>query len=110
MLRGRSEERENHEFISKARSRRRTFRGLGGGQPMRRFVRRGRAAKCPLRDIVTKRGSPRVTNRVTGARRVTRGAAPEGEKPAAGRSRAGADENIFGAGRGMKLVTVSVEV
>jgi hypothetical protein len=55
---------------------------------------------------VTKLGSVRVTNRVTGAQLVTRGAAQEVEKPVA----CGAEELFFGVGRGMKIVTVSVEV
>jgi len=71
---------------------------------------RGRAERRQPLDLVTNSGSTRVTNRVTGTRRVTRAAASEGEKPAAGASRAGAGENFFGAGRGMKLVTVNVEV
>ena len=101
---------ENHGFLSKARSRRRNFRGLGGSRRMCGLERRGRAALRQPRDLVTNSDSPLVTNRVTGARRVTRGAVPEGEKPAAGASRAGTGENFFGAGRGMKLVTVCVEV
>ena len=67
--------------------------------------------------MVTNRGSPRVTNRGTGALRVTRGAGRKGkkgrvkgEKTVVGLPRDAADENFFKAGRGMKLVTVSVEV
>jgi hypothetical protein len=60
--------------------------------------------------MVTNRGSLRMTNRVTGARRVTFAEGLEGEKPAAGASSVGSGENFFVVGRGMKLVTVCVEV
>ena len=84
---------------------------------MRGFEQPRRAAQCRARDIVTNRGSPRLTNRGTGALRVTHGEGAkgkkgksEGEKTVAGLSLDAARENFFTAGRGMKLVTVSVEV
>lgn len=84
---------------------------------MRRFEWRSRGAQCQPCDLVTNRGSSRVTNRVIGARRVTHGTRSKGkkgrvkgEKTVKYLSRDAAAEKFFRAGQGMKLVTVSVEV
>jgi hypothetical protein len=63
-----------------------------------------------MADAVTNSGSGRVTNRVTGTRRVTSLSGSEGQKPADGASGARSGENFFEAERGMELVTVSLEV
>ena len=102
--------RENHGFLSKARSRRRAFKGAGRPGRMWGLEPAERAAGSQPPDPVTNSGSPRVTNRVTGTRRVTSRAGSGEEKPAAGPPRAGGGKIFFGAGRGIELVTVSVEV
>lgn len=69
-----------------------------------------RVAGAPPRDSVTNSGSARVTNRVTGTLRVTVGEGPEGVWRGKSPPRVRAGKIFFAAGRGMRLVTVSVEV